>query len=87
MNLIELAQNYLFKRRRAYQHIFPKDDPAVQEVLTDLAKFCRAHAGTSSAKGDRASAVLDGRREVWLRIQHHLQLSEEELWALYSRKE
>jgi len=26
---------------------------------------------------------LDGRREVWLRIAHHLNLPEAQLWALY----
>jgi plasmid maintenance system antidote protein VapI len=87
MNLIELAQGYLFKRRRAFKRVLNLQDPDVQLILADLAKFCRAHASTTSVAGDRASAVLDGRREVWLRIQHHLNLSEEELWTLYSRKE
>ena len=27
--------------------------------------------------------MLEGRRAVWLRIQEHLQLPEEELWNLY----
>lgn len=26
---------------------------------------------------------LDGRREVFLRIQQHLQLSDDDLWSLY----
>jgi len=30
---------------------------------------------------------LDGRREVWLRIQQHLQLSEDALWKLYHKGE
>ena len=29
-------------------------------------------------------AVIQGRREVWLRIQNHLQLTPDQLWELYS---
>jgi hypothetical protein len=29
---------------------------------------------------------LDGRREVWLRIASHLNLTEEQLWELYGSK-
>ena len=28
--------------------------------------------------------MLEGRREVWLRIQNHLNLTQSELWALHS---
>jgi hypothetical protein len=51
-------------------------------VLKDLAKFCRAHESTFH-KDPRAHAVMEGRREVWLRIQNQLNLTDEELWALY----
>ncbi len=54
-----------------------------QNVLIDLAKFCRA--GESCWRADaREHAVLEGRREVWLRIQQHLRLSSEQLARLYS---
>jgi hypothetical protein len=29
--------------------------------------------------------VAEGRREVWLRIQAHLRLTDEELWRLYGQ--
>jgi hypothetical protein len=51
-------------------------------VLKDLAKFCFATQSTAHIN-ERAQAMLEGRRAVWLRIQEHLQLSEEELWNLY----
>ena len=31
----------------------------------------------------RVHAVAEGRREVWLRIAQHLNLSEENLWRAY----
>jgi hypothetical protein len=68
-------------RKRAY--IQAKIQPAVQEVLIDLATFCRANESTFHEDA-RKAAMLDGRREVWLRIQNHLHLTAEELMALYA---
>lgn len=55
--------------------------PEGQRVLADLATFCRAAEPTYSPDA-RLHALLEGRREVWLRIQNHLQLSPDELYAL-----
>lgn len=52
-------------------------------VLEDLAKFCRAHESTFHEDA-RMHAVLEGRREVWLRIQNAMGLIGEELFALYA---
>lgn len=79
--VFEKAREVLFRRRTAYQQLFR--GPNGQEVLADLAKFCRANDSTFHAD-PRVHAMLEGRREVWLRIQHHLQLSPDELWRLYS---
>jgi hypothetical protein len=57
-------------------------NPMGEEVLRDLAKFCRAHK-TTFATDARAHAVAEGRREVWLRIQAHIRLNEDELWRLH----
>jgi len=76
------AFNFLRGRKRSYQLTFDKAQPAVQEVLMDLAKFCRANETTFNAD-PRIHAALEGRREVWCRIQQHLNLSTEELYALY----
>jgi hypothetical protein len=51
-------------------------------VLRDLAKFCRAHETTASPS-DRDTYIKEGRREVWLRIQQHLRLTDEQLWELF----
>jgi hypothetical protein len=54
-------------------------------VLNDLAAFCRANKSTFH-EDPRAHAVLEGRREVWLRIQQHLQLDEDALWKIYGNQ-
>lgn len=74
---------YLGQRKQAYQLLFRKDSSVAQEVLNDLAVFCRA-AETCVVPGDRdRSLVLEGRREVFLRIAQHLNLSVEELFIIY----
>lgn len=80
MNPIKLARDFLFRRRTAYVKTF--QGPYADEVLADLAKFCRANTTTFHAD-PRAHALAEGRREVWLRIQQHLKLSDEELWKIY----
>lgn len=80
MSLLEKAKSYLARRRTAYITTFL--NPVGEEVLEDLAKFCRAHESTFH-QDPRAHAVAEGRREVWLRIQKHLNLSDDQLWKLY----
>lgn len=76
--------DFLRNRRMAYNLVFRRDQPADQQVLIDLAKFCRANE-SCVVPGDRdRTLMLEGRREVWLRIQHHLGLTDDQLFALYS---
>lgn len=72
----------LRERQYCYQQTFK--GVYGQAVLKDLARFCRAHESTFNEGSDRASALAEGRREVWLRLQHHLQLTPDQLWELYS---
>lgn len=76
--------DFLLKRRSAYRAVFDIAAPRTETVLRDLAKFCRAHTSTAHADPHMA-ARLDGRREVWLRIQSHLQLTDEQLWQLFGQ--
>lgn len=81
---VEVTLRFLRDRKKAYQLTFQLNQPSNVIVMEDLAKFCRA-AETCVVPGDRdKSLVLEGRREVWLRIQQHLQLQPEVLFALYS---
>lgn len=81
-DVIQRTKAFLFGRQRAYRMVF--GGPVGQAVLVDLAKFCHAHKPCFHPD-PRLHAVLEGRREVWLRIQHHLNLSPEQLWDLYTQ--
>jgi hypothetical protein len=82
MNLMDRAKQYLFRRRTAYIKTF--QGPFGEEVLADLAKFCRANQSTFHSD-PRVHAVAEGRREVWLRVSQHLNLTDEQLWRLYGQ--
>lgn len=81
MTLRDTLYALLMKRRHAYQSTFRA--PTAETVLADLARFCRANQSTFHTD-ERAHALLEGRREVWLRIVQHLNLTPDELFALYS---
>lgn len=74
--------DFLQHRQRAYQLVFGSE--LAKTVLEDLAKFCRAEQ-TTFDPDPRIHAVLEGRREVWLRIQDHLKKNLETLLAQYSK--
>ena len=78
----EIVYRFLRRRRTAYVQTFCS--PVGEEVLRDLAPFCHAHKSTFHPD-PRIHGVLEGRREVWLRIQHHIQLSDDALWKLYAK--
>ncbi len=70
----------------AYNRVFDRQSPYTRDVLKDLSWFCRAHSSTFVPDA-RAHAVLEGRREVWLRIQEYLQMTDEEVYELHKVKE
>lgn len=80
---IDKAKDWLLFRGQCYQQTF--NGPRAEVVLKDLAKFCRAHTSTGH-KDPYIAARLDGRREVFLRIQAHLKLSDDDLWKLFGEK-
>lgn len=80
MNILTRAQQFLQRRAYVYRQTFL--NPLGEEVLADLAKFCRANESTFH-QDPRAHAVAEGRREVWLRIAKHLHLTDEQLFQLY----
>lgn len=81
LRMLEQLKRALFGRRWAYVKTFNGADAEV--VLADLARFCRANESTYTKDPD-LQKHLEGRREVWLRIQRHLNLSPDELWRLTS---
>jgi hypothetical protein len=77
------ALKFFSERKTAYQLAFGSTAGAA--VLADLIPFCRARE-TCVVLGDRdRTYVLEGRREVWLRIREHLDLTPEQLRDLYTR--
>ncbi len=76
---LEKARQFLSSRQQCYKQTFK--GPVADVVLRDLARFCRANASTFH-EDPRLHALAEGRREVWLRLQNHLQLSPAELFRL-----
>lgn len=75
---------WLRRRKQFYQLTF--SSPAGGQVLADLAIFCRANE-TCFHPDARVHAVAEGRREVWLRIQQHLDLPAEQLYVLLNKRD
>lgn len=82
-----LLRRRTLRRAAAYRELFGPQvqpdgsrrfSPAQQAVLEDLARFGCANDLTFDPD-PRAHALKDGRREVWLRIQHFLQLDTQDL--------
>jgi hypothetical protein len=79
--IIEGAKRLLFSKKQAYDALFDPKIPDAKIVLKDLAEFCRADQ-TCFHADPRLHAVLEGRREVWLRIQKYINLNPDELWEV-----
>lgn len=74
------AKALLRSKKQAYDTVFTNGKDA-EIVLKDLGQFCRANE-TTFHEDPRLHALIEGRREVWLRIQKHLNLTPDELWEL-----
>ncbi len=79
--MIEAAKDFLRNRGQSYRNTFK--GIYAERVLEDLAKFCRANESTFNTD-PRLEGILQGRREVWLRITQHLNLTEDELWSFFN---
>lgn len=79
----EESLKYFAEWKTAYGLAF--SDAIKMPAFADLAKFCRARE-TCVVPGDRdQSYVMEGRRQVFLRIQNFLERTPEELVALYTK--
>jgi len=83
--LVAFQQRFKLARARAYRRVFERDDGAFSRaaeiVLADLRDYCRANASTWD-RDARISDRLAGRRDVWLRISEHLNLTDDEILKL-----
>ncbi len=77
----KLSPRALFvgKLRKMYQATFKA--PSAELVMADLAKFCYADTTTSFPDdvNGRASAVAEGRRQVFLRIQSYVNMDAKQI--------
>lgn len=71
-------------RQRAYRTTFNADSEADRIVMQDLSRFCRADESTFH-QDPRIHAVLEGRREVFLRIMDHIGMNSEDLFIKYTK--
>ena len=67
------------RRRQAYQLV--SNQPAGQIVIQDLAEFCYGYE-TCYDPDPRIHARKEGRRDVWLRLQAHLKLTDDQLFDI-----
>lgn len=83
---VKEAKALIEQRKRAYSLTFA--GPHGEAVLEDLARFCRANESCFHPDA-RVHALMEGRRETYLRIRNHMNLSEGDLYALLAtnRKE
>lgn len=77
------------KRSRNYQAAFAH--PIAQEMLQDLAVYCRGSVSAApEVEGEpfdlHRTLIILGRQQVWLRIINHLNLQPSQLFALYQRR-
>lgn len=71
---------FLRRRRAAYAKTF--DNPEGRKVLADLRRFCRASVPTADVNNVHTTFLLEGRREVFLRIISLLHLTDEDVMNL-----
>lgn len=81
-----LHEVLLRKRFNAYRSLFKGEGDRLssdaEAVLADLKKFCRADRSTHVLGDPYGSALLEGRREVFLRLCSFLHLSEKDFFPL-----
>lgn len=83
--LVAFQQRFKLARSRAYRRVFAREggrfDRSAEIVLADLRDYCRANAAAWD-RDARISDRLAGRRDVWLRISEHLNLTDDEILKL-----
>ncbi len=81
MSPLDTLRRLIGKRSSCYRSVFDLERRDSSVVLQDLEEFCRVNESTFHAD-PRIHALLEGRREVWLRIQNYARLTDSELLAL-----
>lgn len=75
----------LIERSQAYKQTF-KGEPA-SKVMADLERFCHVNTTTHVDGDSHGTSQLEGRRQVWLRIQGYLNLREGQIGEMLETAE
>lgn len=76
----QAAFDYIRHRRYHYGQLFNRENEHARAVIEDLKQFCRADESCFSTE-PYVMALMEGRREVWLRISNHLTMTDAQLFA------
>lgn len=79
---IDRTVEFLNFRSRAYKMCFPKQEMFTRTVLTDMAMFAHMNEDCPHTDPFEIGKWL-GRQEIVRRLQRHLYLTPEELFAIY----
>jgi site-specific recombinase len=71
--------------KQAYQ-VFRQNNDVREFVLPDLAEFCHAIEPAPPISDLFVQGRAAGRRDVWLRLQENINLTEPELYALWQAR-
>ena len=85
MEIVNKIKEYVARRQQAYQQVFNPDNIFLIDVMEDLEKFCRIDE-TTFHPDQRVHALLEGRREVLLRIKRHVNMDTKALIKYYTNK-
>jgi hypothetical protein len=62
----------ILAKAQAYKSVF--SGSRAEEVLADIGRFCHANSTTHVEGDSHGTSQLEGRRQVWLRIQGYRDL-------------
>lgn len=85
----EQIRRYIRRTREAYKEVFSPgvtSAEAIETVKLDLARFCRAFEPTFNSN-PKLQDLLEGRREVFLRISDQTLLAFDELYIKFMRQQ
>lgn len=80
----EALSKYIQERRLAYIAVFSAGNATpgdIEFVMRDLASFCRAYEPTFDLTNQKKQDLLEGRREVFMRIMSFTRLTHDQLFA------
>tara|TARA_B100000809_G_scaffold260702_1_gene308141 strand:+ start:639 stop:887 length:249 start_codon:yes stop_codon:yes gene_type:complete len=79
------VRDLLIERSQAYKQTF--DGELGGKVMADLERFCHANTTTHVVGDSHGTAQLEGRRQVWLRIQGYISLNEGDIGEMVETAE